>query len=105
MSDASPRKKPIPHPIASVKLGDDVSLDIVALPLVPAYAPLWPMALAGSAIVVRLDDAAELALNEACAVSEVTIADAGILVGTFDEGNAVHVASLIRAALEGAAAA
>ncbi|MGO8997414.1 MAG: DUF4388 domain-containing protein, partial [Polyangiaceae bacterium] len=45
---------PIPHTIASVRLGDDVDIEIVALPLVPAYAPLWPLTLAGAAIVVRL---------------------------------------------------
>ena len=94
---------PIPHVIATVRLGDDVSLDLVALPLVAAYAPLWPMALAGSAIVVRLDDAAETALNEACIAAEITIAEANALVGALDEGNAVHVANLVRAALEGAA--
>ena len=45
---------PVPYPIATLRLGDDVDLELVALPLVPAYAPLWPMAISGSAIVVRL---------------------------------------------------
>jgi hypothetical protein len=101
-ADAAP-SVPVPHLMASVGLGDDVSVDLVALPLVPAYGPLWTMALAGSAIVVRLDDAAAQALDEACAAAEVPIVDAAVMVPSFDEGNAALVASAVRQALEGAA--
>jgi CheY-like chemotaxis protein len=97
---------PVPYLMATVLLGDDVSVDLVALPLVPAYAPLWPMALAGSAIVVRIDDAASQALTEACTAAEVPIVAASALVPQskdgFDEGNAAHVAGAVRAALQGA---
>jgi CheY-like chemotaxis protein len=91
---------PIPHSIATVRLGDDVDLELVALPLVPAYAPLWPLALAGSAIVVRLDDAAGSALTEACAAAELPVLDAQVLVGTLEEGSVAQVAGLVRAAIE-----
>jgi CheY-like chemotaxis protein len=91
---------PIPHPIATVRLGDDVDLELVALPLVPAYAPLWPLALAGAAIVVRLDDAAGSALTEACAAAELPVLDAQVLVGALEEGSVAQVASLVRAAIE-----
>ncbi len=91
---------PIPHSIAVVRLGDDVDLELVALPLVPAYAPLWPLTLAGSAIVVRLDDAAGSALSEACAAAERPVLDAQILVGALEEASVAQVASLIRAAIE-----
>ena len=91
---------PIPHTIATVRLGDDVDVEVVALPLVPAYAPLWPLTLAGSAIVVRLDDAAGSALAEACAVAELPVLDAHVLVGALEEGSVAQVASLIRAAIE-----
>jgi CheY-like chemotaxis protein len=91
---------PIPHVIATVRLGDDVDVEIVALPLVPAYAPLWPLTLAGSAIVVRLDDAAGSALAEACAAAELPVLDAHVLVGALEEGSVAQVASLIRAAIE-----
>ena len=91
---------PIPHAIATVRLGDDVDLDLIALPLVPAYAPLWPLALAGSAIVVRLDDAAAPALAEACAAAEIPVLDAHVLVGALEEGSVAQVASLVRAAIE-----
>jgi CheY-like chemotaxis protein len=91
---------PVPYPIATVRMGDDVDLELVALPLVPAYAPLWPMALAGSAIVVRLDDAAGAALTEACAIAELPILDAQMLVGALEEASVAQVAGLVRAALE-----
>jgi CheY-like chemotaxis protein len=91
---------PIPHAIATVRLGDDVDLELVALPLVPAYAPLWPLALAGSAIVVRLDDAAGSALTEACSVAELPVLDAQMLVGALEEASVAQVASLVRAAIE-----
>jgi CheY-like chemotaxis protein len=91
---------PIPHPIATVRFGDDVDLELVALPLVPAYAPVWPLALAGAAIVVRLDDAAGSALTEACAAAELPVLDAQMLVGALEEGSVAQVASLVRAAIE-----
>jgi CheY-like chemotaxis protein len=91
---------PIPYTIATVRLGDDVEIEIVALPLVPAYAPIWPLALAGAAIVVRLDDAAGSALAEACAAAELPVLDAQVLVGALEEGSVAQVASLVRAAIE-----
>ena len=91
---------PIPHTIATVRLGDDVNIEIVALPLVPAYAPVWPLTLAGAAIVVRLDDAAGSALAEACAAAELPVLDAHVLVGELEEGSVAQVASLVRAAIE-----
>jgi hypothetical protein len=99
-SPEAPPTLPIPHPIATVRFGDDVDLELVALPLVPAYAPLWPLALAGAAIVVRLDDAAGSALTEACAAAELPVLDAQMLVGALEEGSVAQVASLVRAAIE-----
>ena len=54
LADAFPPQEPtpsvpVPYVLATIRLGDGVELDIVALPLVPVYAPLWPMALAGAA--------------------------------------------------------
>ena len=72
----------------------------VALPLVPAYAPLWPMALAGAAVVVRLDEAAARSLEEACASVNVSVLDARAIFGSLEESSAVQVASLIKTALE-----
>jgi CheY-like chemotaxis protein len=91
---------PVPYVFATIRLGDGVELDLVALPLVPAYAPLWPMALAGAAVVVRLDEAATQSLEEACGSVAVTILDARAIFGTLEEASAVQVASLIKTALD-----
>ena len=95
-----PPSVPIPYAVATVRLGDDIELELVALPLVPAYAPLWPMTLAGAAIVVRLDDAAGSALAEACAAVDLPILDAQSLVGALEEASVTQVAGLVRAAVE-----
>ena len=97
--DAAP-SVPVPYVVATIRLGDGVELEVVALPLVPVYAPLWPMALAGSAILVRLDEAAAQALGEACHAAAVPMLDARAIFGTLEESSAVQVASLIKTALE-----
>ena len=109
LADAVPSTEPIPalpvpHSLSTLRLGDGVELDVVALPLVPAYAPLWPMALAGAAVVVRLDEGAAQPLEEACGAVAVTILDAAAVFGVVDESSAVQIASLIRTALEANAA-
>jgi CheY-like chemotaxis protein len=91
---------PVPYVLATIRLGDGVELDVVALPLVPVYAPLWPLALAGAAILVRLDEAAAQSLEEACASVAVPILDARAIFGTLEESSAVQVASLIKTALD-----
>ncbi len=105
LADAFPSAEPtpsvpVPYVLATIRLGDGVELDIVALPLVPAYAPLWPMALAGAAILVRLDEAAAQSLEEACGAVGVPILDARAIFGTLEESSAVQVASLIKTALD-----
>ncbi len=91
---------PVPHSLATLRLGDGVELDVVALPLVPAYSPLWPIALAGAAIAVRLDEGAAQPLEEACSSVAVNILDARAVFGVVDESSPVQVATLIRTALE-----
>ena len=91
---------PMPHPMVRIDLGSELELELVSLPLVPAYAPLWQMALTGAAVVVRLEEAAGALLEEACEAASAKIVDAHMLVGPYDEGNVAEVAVLIRAALE-----
>lgn len=105
LADAFPSAEPtpsvpVPYVLATIRLGDGVELDIVALPLVPAYAPLWPMALAGAAILVRLDEAAAQSLEEACGAVGVPMLDARAIFGSLEESSAVQVASLIKTALD-----
>ncbi len=66
----------------------------------PVYAPLWPLALAGAAILVRLDEAAPQSLEEACASVSVPILDARAIFGALEESSAVQVATLIKTALD-----
>lgn len=91
---------PVPHAVAIMPLGDSLELYVIALPLVPAYAPLWPMTLAPSHVVVRLDLAAARLLDEACAVSGKKALDAASLVPSFAEDDEESVGALIRAAVE-----
>jgi CheY-like chemotaxis protein len=91
---------PVPYVLATIRLGDGVELDIVALPLVPVYAPLWPLALAGAAVLVRLDEAAANALEEACGSVGLPILDARAIFGALEESSAVQVASVIKTALD-----
>lgn len=105
LADAFPPQEPtpsvpVPYVLATIRLGDGVELDVVALPLVPVYAPLWPLALAGATILVRLDEAAAQSLEEACGSVSVPILDARAIFGTLEESSAVQVASLIKTALD-----
>jgi hypothetical protein len=94
---------PMPHPVAHVGLGEGsvFLVEIVACPLVPAYAPLWPMALAGARAIVRLDDAGGTLLDRAAEAANARVFDASMLVGPHDEANVAEVAMLVRAALDG----
>lgn len=91
---------PVPHVIASIRLGESVDLDIVALPELEAYAPLWPVCLAGAAAVVRLDDRESPFLEAACSVAEVPLLEAFALLGEIDEADPVQAAALIRMSVE-----
>lgn len=91
---------PVPHAIAFMTLADGLDVVLYALPLVPAYAPLWPMALAASHVVVRLDAAAARLLDEACAVSAKKAIDASALSPAFSEDDEEAVAELVRMAIE-----
>ncbi|MCA9628680.1 MAG: DUF4388 domain-containing protein [Myxococcales bacterium] len=91
---------PVPHVIASIRLGESVDLDIVALPELEAYAPLWPLCLAGAAAVVRLDDRESPFLEAACSTAEVPLLEAFALLGEVDEADPVQAAALIRMSVE-----
>lgn len=94
---------PIPHVLATVRLGDGVDLDVIGLPLVEAYAPLWGFVLPGcTSIALAGDDGSEL-LESACSLASVPILDARHLLGDDDDCDAERVALLIQRLLESAA--
>lgn len=98
-----PPPAPVPHLLATLRFGDATDLAVVALPLAPALAPLWLLALPGTAAVVRLDadDAPEL--DDACAATETPIVHASALLGLVEEGDPAQVAALMRLTLESVA--
>ena len=77
---------PVPHPMARLRLGDGTELEIVGLPLVEAYAPLWSLVLPSLIAVARIDyDATEL-LESSASLTGVPVIDAStILSATGDE--------------------
>lgn len=89
---------PMPH-VAARLVRDRMDLEIVACPLVPAYSPLWPMALAGAHAALRLDGAAREVFDRACAEAQVKIVDAGAVLPSHDDTKVEDVAALVRAAL------
>lgn len=91
---------PVPYTIATMPLGDDLDLEIVGLPLVPAYAPLWPLVLSGAHCIVRLDTGASRLLDEACAELDRHIVDGEELCPSFVDDDEERVADLVRAAVE-----
>lgn len=105
LADAVPAAEPalalpVPHELAELRLGDGVTLDVDGLPLVPAYAPLWPQALAGAAVVIRLDEGARAALEAASRSVDVAVFDARSALPSFDETSGTDVATILRAALD-----
>ncbi len=96
----APPSVPMPYVVTKLPLGEGFEIEIVVCPLVPAYAPLWPQAVAGSLAIVRLDEAAGRLLDEACQASDARVLDAAMLVGPYDEAEVTEVATLVRAAIE-----
>lgn len=92
---------PMPHVIASTAI-DRVTVDVVVCPLVPVYSPLWPLSLAGAALVVRLDEAAPGLLEAAAELAGARVVAAEELVGPVDEASVGAVVAVLRAALDAA---
>jgi CheY-like chemotaxis protein len=101
----SPARAPLPRLIGTLKLGEGVDVAIIGLPTDETYAPTWALALPGSAAVVRVGDVPRAALEAHCEVVGVQILHAEQLVDPFDPTVPMHVAALLRSALEAAAGA
>src|SRR5262249_49711244 len=96
----SPPSSPVPHLLATLRFGESVELAIVGLPIAEEIAPLWPLALPGTAAVIRLDRGDVPALEAACGAAEVPIVHASDLLGWVEEADPVQVAALLRLTLE-----
>jgi hypothetical protein len=90
---------PVPYALATLRLGE-ADLDVVGLPLVEAYAPLWGLVLPGAAALARIELTASEALETACSVAAVPMLEASAIVQDGDEADPEQVAALLRMLLE-----
>jgi hypothetical protein len=90
---------PVPYALATLRLGE-AELEVVGLPLVDAYAPLWGLVLPGAAALARIEVAASDALDTACSVAAVPMLEASAMLRDGDEADPEQVASLMRMLLE-----
>jgi len=90
---------PVPYALATLRLGE-ADLEVVGLPLVEAYAPLWGLVLPGAAALARIELTASEALETACSVAAVPMLEAGALLQDGDEADPEQVATLLRMLLE-----
>jgi Domain of unknown function (DUF4388) len=90
---------PVPYALATLRLGE-ADVEIMGLPLVEAYAPLWGLVLPGSAGMARLEPTAADALDTACSIAAVPVLEAGALLRDGDEADPEQVAMLLRMLLE-----
>lgn len=90
---------PVPYALATLRLGE-ADLEVVGLPLVEAYAPLWGLVLPGAAALARIEVSASDALDTACSIAAVPVLEAGALLREGDESDPEQVASLLRMLLE-----
>ncbi|HKY35873.1 MAG TPA: DUF4388 domain-containing protein [Polyangiaceae bacterium] len=90
---------PVPYALATLRLGE-ADLEVMGLPLVEAYAPLWGLVLPGSAALARIELTASDALDTACSVAAVPVLEAGALLREGDEADPEQVATLLRMLLE-----
>jgi hypothetical protein len=93
---------PVPHLLATLRLGEGTEMDVVGLPIDEAYAPLWGLSLPGSAVLVLLESTSPDCLDRAASLAGISLLRTAELLGTVDEADPVQVAALLRTALEAA---
>lgn len=98
-----PPAAPVPHMLATLRLSEGEELEVVGLPSLDAYTPVWSLTLPGSAAVVHLDAPLSPALDQACTLADVALIDATTL-GPLDDADPGQIAALLRTALDRAAA-
>jgi hypothetical protein len=90
---------PVPYALATLRLGE-ADLEVMGLPLVEAYSPLWGLVLPGAAALARIEQTASDALDTACSVAAVPVLEAGSLLQDGDDSDPEQVATLLRMLLE-----
>jgi len=91
---------PAPHPLATLRMTDSVSLELVGIPLVDAFAPLWGLVLPSCIAVARLDNEPFDVLEAGCRLASVPLVDGESLLDPGGETDPERVALLLRTTLE-----
>lgn len=94
---------PTPHPLGTLRLTESVSLELVGVPLVDAFAPLWGLVLPSLLAVARLDDEPFETLEAGCRLASVPLVDGEAVLGHGGDADPERLAALVRATLERAA--
>jgi hypothetical protein len=94
---------PTPHALGTLRLTDSVSIEIVGVPLVDAFAPLWGLVLPSLLAVARLDDEPFEMLEAGCRLASVPLVDGAAVLGHGGDADPERLAALLRTALERAA--
>ena len=96
----SPPAAPVPFVLVTLRLSEGVELDVVGVPALAAYTPLWGLGLPGGALAINLASTMSEALSEVCSAAGVPLLEAQELVGDFDPANPAQVAMLLQTALD-----
>lgn len=91
---------PVPHRLATLKFPDGARLELLGLPLVEDFAPLWSLSLPGSAAVIQLGSHSSPLLDEITRTLGIPVLETATLLGELDEGDTLQVVALIRSALD-----
>jgi len=91
---------PVPHPLATLRLTDGVSLEIVGIPVVDAFAPVWALVLPSLIAVAHIDGERLEALEAACRLVSVPLHDGLPVLGHAGEADPERLAQLVRVTLE-----
>lgn len=91
---------PVPHPLATLRLTDGISLEIVGIPVVDAFAPVWALVLPSLIAVAQIDGERLEALDAACRLVSVPLHDGLPILGHNGEADPERLAQLVRVTLE-----
>lgn len=94
---------PVPHPVAILKLSDNVEVELVGIPLVEAYAPFWALVLPSCAAIVRVEPEQSEALEAGCRLASIPIVEGEEILGNGGDTDPRLFAGLLKVALERAA--
>jgi hypothetical protein len=91
---------PVPHTLATLRLTDGIALELVGIPVVDAFAPVWGLVLPSCLAVSQIDGVRLEALDAACRLVSVPLYDGVAVLGESGEADPERLAALIRVTLE-----